>query len=148
MCFLEATNEEGIRDGVWCPLQLIPAFGELPSAPSSISELIKWTVHPGDDPYSRHCIFGLSRRRVAVLMGHSEDAVAAIDVRAQVVLLSPRALSALLSARKLFRDAWGIMERQFATREMFCAISEEHVGNLGILVREFELCIGPMAFVD
>ena len=132
--FLRTTDEEGFKDGVWCPLQFIEAFRDVRLPLSVLKLKLKWIVRPDDDPYQRHCSYGHLKRRIAALMGYSEEDIAAIEAQQEVVLLSPFALSALLSVCRGTKPAWSTSSRQFDSEAAFVALETAATDNLDVLV--------------
>ena len=133
--FLRVAGVDWIKDGTWCPLQLIGGFHNTPPEPYVIRRQLGWEVRDGVDPYAQHCLFGLSRWCVAELMGYSNDQLDAIDKRQVVSLLSPIALSTLLSGMVRFRKQWAAPGWRFDSEEAFARLSTREPSSLGILVR-------------
>ena len=133
--FLRVAGVDWIKDGTWCPLQLISGFHTAPPEPRVIRRQLGWEVRDGVDPYAQHCLFGLSRWCVAELMGYSNDQLDAIDKRQVVSLLSPIALSTLLSGMVRFKKQWAAPSWRFDSEEAFARLSAREPSSLGILVR-------------
>ncbi len=135
MPFLRTHGAEGFKDGVWCPLQFIEPFTAMHMPLSFLKRRLKWVLRPGDDPYERHCSFGHLRRDIATLMEHPKADVEAIDPLQQVALLSPFALSALLSVSVATKAVWALPTRQFDSEDRFVALDPPPPGGLDVLVR-------------
>ena len=139
--FLRSVGEEGIKDGIWCPLQLIEPFKEVQASASALRAWLKWPVAADYDPYDHHCILGIPRRRVAKLMACTKEVVDAIDVRATVVLLSPLALSELLSVVMRKLTGWQPATR-FTSEDEFLRLEDVPAADaLGMLVRVWKILL-------
>ena len=135
MPFLHVADGHDIREGVWCPLQLIGGLVRPPDEPRVIRRRLNWELNDGYDPYDQHFLFGHLRRDVANLLGYSDSAIDAIDARQTVVLLSPFALWSLLSVMLHYRAQWGQPEWRFNSEAAFQRLPALPASSLDILVR-------------